>query len=57
MLVDTIRENFGIAVNHWIEVDFAGVPPPRRRHRRGDAYFTEACATAMPGSTSTASAA
>jgi LCP family protein required for cell wall assembly len=24
VLVDTIREDFGIAVNHWIEVDFAG---------------------------------
>ena len=24
VLVDTIRDAFGIAVNHWIEVDFAG---------------------------------
>lgn len=24
VLIDTIREDFGIAVNHWIEVDFAG---------------------------------
>ncbi len=24
VLVDTIRDEFGIAVNHWIEVDFAG---------------------------------
>ena len=24
VLIDTIRDEFGIAVNHWIEVDFAG---------------------------------
>ncbi len=24
VLVDTIREDFGIAVNHWVEVDFGG---------------------------------
>jgi LCP family protein required for cell wall assembly len=24
VLIDTIRNNFGVAVNHWIEVDFSG---------------------------------
>jgi polyisoprenyl-teichoic acid--peptidoglycan teichoic acid transferase len=24
VLIDTIRENFGITINHWIEVDFQG---------------------------------
>ena len=24
VLIDTIRNNFGVAVNHWVEVDFSG---------------------------------
>ena len=58
VLIDTIRDAFGIDINHWIEVDFAGFRRAGRLDRRASpSTSTGRCATRRPASTSTTSAA
>ena len=58
VLVDTIRKDFGVDVNNYIEVDFRGFKDLVSAHRRrADVLRHRRCATATPASTSSSRAA
>ena len=52
VLVDTIRKDFGVEVNNYIEVDFSGFKGLVGRSAECPCTSTRRCATRTPASTS-----